>query len=184
MILTTLALKLNLRFLVKWKFIVLEITSPFKTFANIKSLPPSHHVLISWVVRMVKFVLLMPGTNAISERSASAMRRIKTYLRMSMTQPQLNHVMVVYVHTQTPHRCNFSYCSLKWIYFCKWCKKIAFGKFWQFFISLVYLHVHNCYVFLSNTDLISKESITIVWVLSRGRLKGGSWPPKHLILKI
>ena len=46
---------------------------------HIKPLPPSHHALISQIVRMVKLVLLMPATNAVSERSASVMRRIKTY---------------------------------------------------------------------------------------------------------
>ena len=41
---------------------------------HIKSLPTSHHVLISQVVHLVKLILLMPATNAMSERSASAMR--------------------------------------------------------------------------------------------------------------
>jgi len=40
----------------------------------------------------------MPATNAVSERSASAMRRIKTYLRTSMTQTRLNHIMVLHIH--------------------------------------------------------------------------------------
>ena len=53
---------------------------------HLRTLSPCHHVLVSQVVRLVKFVLLMPAINAVSERSASAMRRIKTYLRTSMTQ--------------------------------------------------------------------------------------------------
>lgn len=40
----------------------------------------------------------MPATNAVSERSASAMRRIKTYLRSTMTQTQLNNIMVLHIH--------------------------------------------------------------------------------------
>ena len=47
---------------------------------------------------LVKFVLLMPAANFVSEWSASALRRIKTYLRSTMTQPHLNNVMVVHVN--------------------------------------------------------------------------------------
>ena len=40
----------------------------------------------------------MLATNAISERSFSAMRRIKTYLRSTMSQGRLNATMVLHVH--------------------------------------------------------------------------------------
>ena len=40
----------------------------------------------------------MPATNAISERSFSAMRRVKTYLRATMSQVRLNNCMVLHVH--------------------------------------------------------------------------------------
>ena len=42
----------------------------------------------------------MPATNAVSERSASALRRIKTYLRTSMTQLRMNNLMVLHVHKE------------------------------------------------------------------------------------
>ena len=65
---------------------------------HLQSLPASQMDLISQVVHLVKLVLLMPATNAVSERSASAMRCIKTYLRSSMTQTRLNNAMVVHIH--------------------------------------------------------------------------------------
>lgn len=40
----------------------------------------------------------MPATNAISERSFSALRLVKTYLRSTMNQDRLNHLMLLYVH--------------------------------------------------------------------------------------
>ncbi len=40
---------------------------------------------------------MVPATNSISERSFSAMRRIKTYLRSTMLQERLNSVMVMHV---------------------------------------------------------------------------------------
>ena len=40
----------------------------------------------------------MPATNAVSERSFSALRRIKSYLRANMSQERLNQSMVLHVH--------------------------------------------------------------------------------------
>ena len=40
----------------------------------------------------------MPATNAVSERSFSALRRIKTYLRSTMTQHRLNYLMTLHIH--------------------------------------------------------------------------------------
>jgi hypothetical protein len=46
----------------------------------------------------MKLLLVMPATNATSERSFSALRRVKTYLRSSMGQMRLNNLMVLHVH--------------------------------------------------------------------------------------
>ena len=40
----------------------------------------------------------MTSTNAISERSFSALRRLKNYMRSTMSQERLNHQLVL--HTQ------------------------------------------------------------------------------------
>ena len=54
--------------------------------------------LISQVSKLAMLLLVMPATNATSERSFSALRRIKTYLRATMTQQHLNHLMILHVH--------------------------------------------------------------------------------------
>lgn len=41
------------------------------------------------VVKLVCLILVLPSTNAVSERSFSAMRRTKNYLRTTMTQQSL-----------------------------------------------------------------------------------------------
>ena len=46
---------------------------------------------ICWIARLI---LVMPSTNAASERSLSAMKRLKTCLRSTMSDAKLNHVMV------------------------------------------------------------------------------------------
>ena len=55
--------------------------------------------LLSEVVKLMKLVLVMPATNATSERS-SALKRVKTYLRSSMTQSRFNHLMILHVHKE------------------------------------------------------------------------------------
>ncbi len=52
----------------------------------------------SEVVTLVKLIQVLPATNATSERTFSAMRRVKSYLRATMTQERLNHLMVLHVH--------------------------------------------------------------------------------------
>ena len=44
-------------------------------------------------LNLVKLLLVVPATNAVSERSASALRRLKTYLRTTVTEEILNHCM-------------------------------------------------------------------------------------------
>ena len=50
------------------------------------------------VSKLVRLLIVMPATNAQSERSFSAVRRIKTYLRSSMSQKRLNNLMLLHVH--------------------------------------------------------------------------------------
>ena len=71
------------------------------TFADILSyavaLSPAQ-VLLAEVCTLIKLILVMPATNAASERSFSAMRRVKSYLRTTMTQGRLNHLMLLHLH--------------------------------------------------------------------------------------
>ena len=52
----------------------------------------------SGVWSILQLLLVLPATNATSERSYSALRRVKTYLRSTMTQERLNNLMVLHVH--------------------------------------------------------------------------------------
>ena len=56
--------------------------------------------LLGEVTRIVQLVLVMPATNATSERSFSALRRVKTYLRSTMMQERLNRLLVLHVHKE------------------------------------------------------------------------------------
>ena len=52
------------------------------------------------VCTLARLIMVMPSTNAASERSFSAMRRLNTYLRSTMTQQRLNHLMILSVHKE------------------------------------------------------------------------------------
>ena len=49
-------------------------------------LSPSQRSAMSEVCTLLKLLMVVPATNAVSERSASGMRRVKTYLRSIMSQ--------------------------------------------------------------------------------------------------
>ena len=54
--------------------------------------------LLSHISRVIKLVLVMPAINATSEGSSSALRRVKSYLRSTMSQQRLNNPMLLHVH--------------------------------------------------------------------------------------
>ena len=64
----------------------------------IQQLSAYERCLISEVVTVVELILVLPSTNAVSERSFSAMRRLKTYLQSVMVQECLNHLLLLHVH--------------------------------------------------------------------------------------
>ena len=78
-----------------------ETGIPFTTVFDIKNffctLTESQKLLLSEVCKVVKLILIMPASNATSERSFSALRRVKSYLRSTMGQQRLNNLMVLHV---------------------------------------------------------------------------------------
>ena len=79
-----------------------QISNPnFSDFVNyLQRLDKPARSLYCEVVTIVRLLLVMPASNATSERSFSALRRIKTYLRTTMTQERLNNLMLLYVHQE------------------------------------------------------------------------------------
>ena len=63
--------------------------------AYLKKLDKNSWDYFSEEFTLVKIMLVVP---ALSERSCSALRRLKTYLRTTMCQDRLNHCMILYVH--------------------------------------------------------------------------------------
>ena len=76
----------------------------------VKSLSPAQLGIISEVCTLVKLLLVSPATNAVSERSASGLRRIKTCLRSTMSQQRLNNLMVLHVHKDRTDELDLKVC--------------------------------------------------------------------------
>ena len=54
--------------------------------------------LFSEVLKLLKLLFVLPASTASAERSFSSLRRLKTYLRSSITAQRLNHVLLLHIH--------------------------------------------------------------------------------------
>ena len=55
-------------------------------------------IMFSEVCRLLHIALTIPVTSATAERSFSVLRRLKTYLRSTMSQQRLNHLLLLHIH--------------------------------------------------------------------------------------
>ena len=58
------------------------------------------------MLKLDKLILLVPATNAVSERSCSTLRRVKAYLRSSMIQERLNSCLVLATYKEEVDKLN------------------------------------------------------------------------------
>ena len=65
----------------------------------LSELSVAERTAFSGVWSVVKLLLVLPATNATSERS-SALRQVKIYLCTTMSQEWLNNLMVLHVHKE------------------------------------------------------------------------------------
>lgn len=68
------------------------------TICDVLNEQPGIQKLLTEVHKLIKVYYTIPVTTASAERTFSALKRIKTYLRNSMTQQRLNHCMLLHVH--------------------------------------------------------------------------------------
>ena len=71
--------------------------------------------LLDQVCRLTKLLLVVPATSATAERSFSALRRLKTYLRATMGQPRLNSLLVLHCHQDRADRLNLKAISQEFV---------------------------------------------------------------------
>ncbi|XP_044572317.1 uncharacterized protein LOC123257415 [Drosophila ananassae] len=57
--------------------------------------------LVPEFVRFVRLLITIPGSSCSNERSFSVLRRVKTYLRSTISQYRLNNVAILHVYRET-----------------------------------------------------------------------------------
>ena len=68
--------------------------------SQLKAMSHAQRSLLHQVCTVTALILVMPATNAVSERSFSTLRRVKTYLRSTMSQVRLNSIMTLHIHKE------------------------------------------------------------------------------------
>lgn len=79
--------------------LIREVTS-IQTICDVFNAEPTFKKLLTEVHKLLKIYLTIPVTTSTAEQSFSALKRIKTYLRNSMSQQRLNNCMLVHVLRQ------------------------------------------------------------------------------------
>ena len=70
-------------------------------FVMVRNMSKAKRVIISEVVTLLKLLIVVPATNAESERGFSTMRRLKNYLRSTMGDNRLDNLMVLCIHKES-----------------------------------------------------------------------------------
>ena len=78
-----------------WQFISVQELADFVTELN-----PQTRIMFRQVTRTIEFCFSLPVSAAVSERSFSALKRLKTWLRSTMTQKRLTHTSLMHVHQE------------------------------------------------------------------------------------
>lgn len=68
------------------------------------SLSDAERQYYSQLLIVYQLLLVMPASNAVSERSFSSLKLVKTYLRNSMGQERLNHLLILHIHSEETDR--------------------------------------------------------------------------------
>ena len=102
----------------KMQLDVMASNLPVKQAANdlqsvlqyLRELSNPQRGLLSEGCILAQLILVMPATNAASERSFSSLRRIKTYLLSTITQTRLtcSSIMTLNVHKELTEKLNLS----------------------------------------------------------------------------
>jgi hypothetical protein len=75
-----------------------RLTSLTQVATHARALNKEVRDLFPSVMALIRLLLLCPASSAEAERSFSSLRRLKTWLRSTMTQERLNSVAVCHIH--------------------------------------------------------------------------------------
>ena len=76
---------------------VLKVTL-IRTICDVMNAIPACKTMLNEVSKLLNIFLTIPVTTATAERTFSTLRRLKSYLRSTLTQPNLNNFMLLHSH--------------------------------------------------------------------------------------
>ena len=76
----------------------IKTVSNLRTLCEILNDVPSSKSMLREVFHLLRILLTIPVTTATAERTFSCLRRLKTFLRSTLSQPRLNHVILLHIH--------------------------------------------------------------------------------------
>ncbi len=79
---------------------VIKSVTSLRTVCDLMNMIGSSKVMFSEIYQLLHILLTIPVTSATAERTFSAMRRLKNFLRSTMKQVLFNNVMLLHVHKQ------------------------------------------------------------------------------------
>lgn len=91
------------RLLTQLEMLQTTVSGPISTFSDIVKWfaeNPGLTSMFSEVKVIIKLILVLPATNAVSERSFSTLRRVKSYLRSTMTESRLNSLLTLHTYKE------------------------------------------------------------------------------------
>ena len=71
--------------------------------------------MLGEIKKLLHIYLTIPLTSATAERSFSLLRRLKNYLRSTMTQNRLNHLLLLHVHKRACERLNIQKIAIEFV---------------------------------------------------------------------
>jgi hypothetical protein len=83
--------------------VVTQVTK-LRTICDVFEAQQTLKLIFSEIHKLLLIILTVPITTATAERSFSALRRIKNYLRNSMSQQRLNHCIILNIHRELTDR--------------------------------------------------------------------------------
>ena len=105
-----------------------EVTDVHMVVKNFQKMSAGMRAHFLELVILIKLLLIAPATNAVSESSCSTLRRIKTYLRTTMTQDRMNNTIILNTYKEELDKLEMIQDANE---FCRECdeRKNVFGKF-------------------------------------------------------
>ena len=97
-------------------------------------------LFFSEVCLLARLIIVMPASNAVSERSFSAMRHLKTYLRSTMRQSRLSHLLLPNLNQEKVDQLTIDAIGDKFIRGSEHCLR-QFGKFT---CTCLYIATYGC----------------------------------------